>query len=142
MPEFVGLIQRLAVASNQAAFHSLHELKRLRTLAFVDWLRNVLKRSSRVHLRSDIATVADAVRVIDRFIDGTPAYELEWDDFISWENFAAGVERLRNEIAAMEPMFFSTEKDVKLKACKELVAIRNRYAALVGIAERGEFEQT
>jgi len=111
-------------------------------MALINWLRNVLKRASRVHLRSDVATVPDAIRVIDRFLDGTPAYELEWDDFISWENSSAGVERLRTEIAALEPMFFSTESGIKLKACDELVAIRNRYAALVGIAERVQVERT
>jgi hypothetical protein len=41
------------------------------------WLTNFLKRSSRVHLRSDVATVADAISAIDRFIDGNPGYELE-----------------------------------------------------------------
>jgi hypothetical protein len=105
------------------------------------WLKNLLKHSSRVHLRSEVTTVGGAISVIDRFIDGNPAYELEWDGFISWENSSPGVERLRNEIAVMEPMFFSAEKDIRMQACRDLVAIRNRYAALVGVAARGDFEQ-
>jgi hypothetical protein len=51
-----------------------------------------------------------------------------------------GVERLRNEIAAMEPMFFSAGKGIKVQACKDLVVLRNKYAALVGIAGREDLE--
>jgi hypothetical protein len=30
--------------------------------------------------------LADAIDLIDRFLDGEVSYPLEWDDFISWEH--------------------------------------------------------
>lgn len=105
-------------------------------MPLIKWLATFLKRSSRVHIRRSVASVRDAIEVIDRFIDGTPSYPLEWDDFISWESSVAGVERLRKEIAEMEAMFFSADKKVRLQAHRRLVELRNHYAGFNGIAPR------
>jgi hypothetical protein len=40
-------------------------------------------------------------------IDGTLEYPLEWDDFISWRHENPNIEKIRDRIAANEPLFFS-----------------------------------
>lgn len=107
-------------------------------MPFVKWLEQFFRRSSRVHVRSELASVTDAIGVIDRFIDGKPTYPLEWDDFVSWESSLAGVERLRQEVAELEPMFFAADESSRLQAHRRLVEIRNRYASLNGIGLRAD----
>jgi hypothetical protein len=112
------------------------EMNSEQQMPFMKWLTTFLRKSPHVHIRSGVASVADAIAVIDRFVDGNPSYPLEWDDFISWESSIAGVERLRNEIADMEAMFFSTDKGARLQAHRKLIEIRNYYAGFNGIARR------
>lgn len=102
------------------------------------WLMSLLKTSHRVHLHRSVTSVAEAIGVIDRFIDGNPKYPLEWDDFISWESSLAGVERMRNEIKTMEPMFLSQDRTVRLQAHRKLIEIRNYYSTFNGIAPRSD----
>jgi hypothetical protein len=78
----------------------------------------------------------ELVDVIDRFIDGTLKYRLEWDDFISWENENGAVEAIRDKIAALEPMFFSAHLVDRSRALALLVEERNRAAALCGRSSR------
>jgi hypothetical protein len=106
-------------------------------MTLVNRIRDYFKRSKRIHLRSNVETVSDAIRLIDRFLDGTMRYPLEWDDFISWENENPSVEVLRAKIADLEPGFMSRDAGGKQEAINETVRLRNQYAALVGIPIRG-----
>ena len=96
-------------------------------------LRQWLKTSQRIHLREEVATdLVSCLGIIDRFIDGTLRYPLEWDDFISWESEVPAVEAVRKYIAALEPLFFSKDAKERYQALLMTVAERNRVAALVG----------
>ncbi len=94
-------------------------------------------RNSVLHLRgeppTDIRTVVD---LIDRFIDDRLAYDLEWDDFISWESKDAAVEQLRLRIADLEQMFFSASNLDRREGTSRLVAERNAMARLIGVPDR------
>lgn len=107
-------------------------------MSFMKRLANFLKQSPRVHIHRSVTSIADAIGVIDRFIDGNPNYPLEWDDFISWESSIAGVEHLRNEIKSMEPMFFSEDKRARLQVHRRLIEIRNYYGGFNGITLRSD----
>lgn len=100
------------------------------------FLANFFRSSTRIHVHQSTDSVKDAIGVIDRFLDSKLRYELEWDDFISWENPVAGVEKLRQEIAELEPMFFSREMSDRYAAVERAVQIRNYYAKFNGIPER------
>jgi len=51
--------------------------------------------------------MSELVEILDRFLNGSMRYPLEWDDFISWENSNPNIEAIRNRIAETEPLFFS-----------------------------------
>ncbi len=97
------------------------------------WLRN----SARIHVRSrEVATIADLVALIDRFLDDKLDYALEWDDFISWNHGNPNIELIRTRIAATEPLFFSDSEIDHDRGMAIVVDERNRAAALVNISER------
>jgi hypothetical protein len=104
------------------------------------WCQDIYQvfiRSRRVHIRvAKVHTLRQAIDLIDRFIDNKLAYPLEWDDFISWPNANSSVEQLRNQIADLEALFLSKEKEKREEALGCLVAHRNECAALVGLAAR------
>ena len=87
--------------------------------------------SARVHLAESVASLPAAIDVIDRFIKGQHRYPLEWDDFISWDNGHPLVEQMRVEIGGFEPQLFAG-KDHRADYIREIEAIRDRYAAIIG----------
>jgi hypothetical protein len=90
-----------------------------------------------MHIRRDPAkTLRELVEVIDRFIDDRLAYDLEWDDFVSWKSDNAPIEQVRDRIAALEPLFFSDSQHDRDAALAKLVEQRNEIALLVGVAPR------
>jgi hypothetical protein len=69
--------------------------------------------------------------LLDRFLDGTTGYPLEWDDFISWPSDSPRVEAIRERLAALEPLFFSKGTHDRERALSLLLEERNRLAALL-----------
>ena len=99
----------------------------LRKLAH--WLRH----SSHVHIRQHgVQSLSDLVGLLDRFLDDELRYALEWDDFISWENSAPGIEAIRERIAQTEPLFFSKDPAQIAKGVEIVVEERNRAASFAG----------
>ena len=84
-------------------------------------------------VRKEIATLREAIDLVDRFIDGKLRYPLEWDDFISWDNSNPPVEKFRDLIGALEPLFMSHDKVARHQALDETIRIRNHYANLLGL---------
>ena len=96
-------------------------------------LQHWLRHSAHVHVRSgNVANMHDLVVMIDAFLDDKLAYDLQWDDFISWKHENPNIEAIRKRIAATEPLFFSDSPGDRKKAVALLIAERNRAAALVG----------
>ena len=96
-------------------------------------------QSHRVHLRQNPAeSTRDLVDLIDRFLDGPMRYDLEWDDFISWQNSNAHVEEIRNRIGQFEPLLFSKDKSDRSLYRQKLIEERNRLARLLGMVVRDE----
>jgi hypothetical protein len=90
-------------------------------------------RSKRVHIHvAKVRTIRQAIDLIDRFIANELEYPLEWDDFVSWSNANLTVEELRNQIADLEPLFFSKDKGTRAHALECLINYRNKYAVLIG----------
>jgi hypothetical protein len=97
------------------------------------WLRN----SRRVYIRGpQVRDLPQFVALADRFLDGSLKYPLEWDDFISWTNDNPSIEAIRDRIAETEPLFFSKDAALRIKAIDGLVAERNRAAALCSLPQR------
>lgn len=101
------------------------------------WLRALLNnlmvaRNVRL-VRREISTLREAIDLVDRFTDGRLRYPLEWDDFISWDNSNPPVEKFRDLIAALEPLFMSQDKVERNQALEEMMRIRNHYANLLGL---------
>jgi len=104
-------------------------VKFLKNLA-AHWLRH----SHRVHLRtSAVNTYPELVALIDRFIDGSLRYPLEWDDFISWQSNVPNIEVIRARIAETEPLFFSANRTERAQAVSPLVQQRNIAASFSGL---------
>jgi hypothetical protein len=101
------------------------------------WLKRIFEQSPRVHIRQDVgATPGDLIDLIDRFMDGSTRYPLEWDDFISWEQTNPNVEAVRREIGAHEGWLFSKDR-AKINAYGfRVVEQRNRLAAMIGRTQR------
>ena len=103
----------------------------------LDRLRNWLRFSPHFHVKDDpVHDLRSCVELIDRFIDDRCRYPLEWDDFISWSHSSPGIDSVRVTIADLEPMFFSADPESRAEATRQLVAERNRVAALLGIPGR------
>ena len=104
---------------------------------FARGLRKLLVRGVYVHAYQNPAeSLRDVVDLIDRFIDGSLNYEMEWDDFISWKKPNPNIEKLRNELGEFEGLLFSKGRSDKLAYCNHLIDIRNRAAATIGIRAR------
>jgi hypothetical protein len=74
-------------------------------------LGDSLKRSKRVHVRQRvIASLKEAIDLVDRFNKDKRGYPLEWDDFIPWRNSNQAVEQLRNHLADLELSLMSKDK--------------------------------
>lgn len=105
--------------------------------ALLNRIRSWLRQSPRLHVRQQApADLRSMVALIDRFVDGSVKYPLEWDDFISWEHAIPSIERFRVRIAALEPLLFSTSVEDRRGFFGKLLIIRNEAAALVGLAGR------
>lgn len=103
-----------------------------------DRIKNWLQRSPHVHIRQNVVgSLRDLVNLIDRFIDGKLSYELEWDDFVSWEHDQPSIESVRSRIADLEPLFFAKNRDDRRQALSRLIAERDRVATMCGMAPRG-----
>jgi hypothetical protein len=107
-------------------------------MTLVSHIRDYFKRSQRVHLRSRVNSLKEAIDLIDRFIDGRTHYPLEWDDFISWVHKNPAVEPLRDQVAELERKFLSENQDQKREAVLETIRLRNHHASLIGIRSRSE----
>ena len=104
----------------------------LRRLA--SWLRN----SSHFHLRQErIDTLPELVGLLDRFLDDSLRYPLEWDDFISWDSRVPEIESFRQRIGTTtEPLFFSGLLSDRDKGAEIILSERNRAATLAAIPVR------
>lgn len=100
-------------------------------------VRQYFVRSNAVHLHQNPAqTVEEIIALIDRFLDGTMRYDMEWDDFISWKNDNGHLEQIRNRIGEFEPLLFSIQRKDRDIYLQKLVEERNRLAALLNIPVR------
>jgi hypothetical protein len=94
-----------------------------------------LRRSNHVHVRQDeVRSLRDAIQIVDKFVLGRPDYPLQWDDFISWAQPNPTIERMREELAALEAAYFSQIATARAQAIERTIEIRDRYAAMIGIA--------
>jgi hypothetical protein len=106
-------------------------------MKFIRWLSDCMVRSSVVHARGrEITSVKEAIRLMDRFVDNDVEYPLQWDDFISWKNPNPSVEKVRDELADLEPYFFSRDRQVKRQGAIKVIDIRNKYAMQLGVPLR------
>ncbi len=64
------------------------------------------------------------------------AYDLEWDDFISWKNANPNIEEVRDRLGQFESLLFSRNVSEKAAYRLQILNERNRAAALAGIAAR------
>ena len=81
-------------------------------------------------------SVRELVDLFDRFLDGPMRYDLEWDDFISWEADNPQVEQIRNRIGEHELLLFSGNQRNRELYANYVVEERNRIAALLNIPQR------
>jgi len=96
-----------------------------------------LRSSERLHAREQpVGSLTELVGLIDRFLDGTLRYPLEWDDFVSWTCEDPGIEAFRDRIANLEPLFFSSVDDERRMGMTRLLEERNQTAAFVGRPRR------
>jgi hypothetical protein len=96
-------------------------------------LLSFLRTSRNVHLRQAPPNqISELVALLDRFLDDRLNYELEWDDFISWQHANPNIETIRLRIAESEALFFSDAIADRKRAVEMLIDERNRAAALVG----------
>jgi len=103
-----------------------------------DRFKNWLQQSRHVHVRQNVVGgLRDLVNLIDRFIDGKLNYELEWDDFVSWEHEQPEIDSIRSRIANLEPLFFGKNLDDRRLALSRLIAERDRVAKSCGMVPRG-----
>jgi hypothetical protein len=97
-------------------------------------LRHYFIQNSVVHLHQDVAANPGAlVGLMDRFLDGTSNYPLEWDDFISWEQENLTVEAIRDRIGELEPHLFSKKPEKMRLYYGRVLEERNRLAATRGV---------
>jgi hypothetical protein len=103
-----------------------------------EWFKFLVRNSAHIHAKqSNFAKPVEAIAIIDRFLDGkSPAYSLEWDDFISWKNVNPSIEEIRRRIAATEPMFLSKEPAQLRKATDIVLRARNELAAKCGASAK------
>jgi hypothetical protein len=100
-------------------------------------LFSFFRTSSRIHVRQPPPSqISDLVALLDRLLDGRLSYELEWDDFISWQHSNPNIEAIRRRIAETERLFFSDAISDRKRAVEMLVGERNRAAALIGTSPR------
>ena len=86
-----------------------------------------------MHIRQHgVNSISDLFDLIDRFIDGRMSYDLEWDDFISWEHDNHLIEDVRNAIGVHEPLLFSQNLEHRREYVRKLVEERNRAAVFIG----------
>ncbi len=98
-------------------------------------LRSIFVHSVRVHLHENPARdVEDLVFLFDRFLKRRMNYDLEWDDFISWENENPHVEQIRNELGKWEPLLFSNREAEKSLYREKVREERDRLAALLNLS--------
>jgi hypothetical protein len=103
----------------------------------VEMLRKIFVRSTFIHLYQDPAPTTEAlVNLMDRFVDGTPEYDLEWDDFLSWESNNPHTEIVRQRLSQFEPLLFSKDPSEKRRYRNHVIRERNNLAVLIGLKER------
>lgn len=96
-----------------------------------------LRMSERFHVRAnELKTLGDVVDLIDRFLDDRVRYPLEWDDFVSWKQENANIERVRQVIEQHEALLFSKMSSDREKYVAILIEERNRVAKSIGIPAR------
>ena len=106
-------------------------------MKFIRWLSDCMVRSSVVHIRGQkITSVKEAIQLMDRFVDNNVEYPLQWDDFVSWKNPNPSVEKVRDELADLEPYFFSRDRQMKSQGANKIINVRNKYAMQLGVPLR------
>jgi hypothetical protein len=80
--------------------------------------------------------MSELVALFDRFLGTGLAYDLEWDDFISWRNKNPNIEEIRDRLGNFEPLLFSQDYHDKAEYRRQVLSERNRAAALAGLAAR------
>lgn len=104
----------------------------------VDRLTRWLHVSPHIHIRArNVSTISDAVDLFDRFLDDAMKYDLEWDDFISWEHENVCIEAVRERLGNSEALLFSKLPTDRARYVAAVLAERNRLAAFVGRSPRG-----
>ena len=110
-------------------------------------LQHWLRHSAHVHVRSgNVANMHDLVVMIDAFLDDKLAYDLQWDDFISWKHENPNIEAIRKRIAAtakrLTPPSSASEStrpnrvsSVSDKKRSQLL-LRNRFTPHAGLSGR------
>lgn len=105
------------------------------------FLAKWLRRSSHVHIRQgDVHTLRQLIELVDRFLDDQTFYELEWDDFVSWENANPAVEAVRRELEQLEPLFLGKGANIS-EGTRQMLALRNRVAESIGLDSRALHER-
>ena len=113
----------------------------LMKISLVNFLREKLgswlRKSPHVHVRGrNVNNLAELVDLLDRFVDGDMEYDLEWDDFISWEQDNKYIESVREKIGGSEEFLFSKNIEDRKKYVLVIVSERNKVAALIGVSPR------
>lgn len=85
-----------------------------------------LRSSRRIHLRqSEVSTLEEIVALIGRFLEDRLIYPMEWDDFVSWKNSNPDIEKWRQDISDLEPLFVSQDHDQRNEGESRLINIRD-----------------
>jgi len=100
-------------------------------------IRQWLRMSSRAHIHEQpVHDLSSCVALLDRFLDGSLRYPLEWDDFVSWPHEHPGIESIRNTVADTEPLFFSRDLSKWAQGRAIVLDERNRIAGILGLPAR------
>jgi hypothetical protein len=90
-----------------------------------------------VHLKQEsVHDLRSCLGLLDRFLGDGLRYPLEWDDFVSWPHASPGIETVRENVAATEPSFFSSDPTERREGFERVLAERNRIAAIIGMPVR------
>ncbi len=100
-------------------------------------LRRWLRNSPHVHVKQDpVHDLRSCLGLLDRFLGDGLRYPLEWDDFVSWPHDSPGIEAIRENVAATEALFFSSDPTERRVGFEKVLAERNRIAAIIGVTVR------
>lgn len=100
-------------------------------------VRSFFVNSNFIHERGEgVESLEAFVELCDRFLDRSTRYDLEWDDFISWEAENGNVETMRQRLGAVEGLLFSKDPADRKRYRQEVCAARNESAKRLGAPQR------